>query len=53
MKLLGLTFLSVGGITGYTWYDPAFRKFVEENVPNSKEVMDSTFKFLPSPDQVL
>ncbi|XP_076468715.1 MICOS complex subunit MIC60-1-like [Babylonia areolata] len=46
-KLLGVATVGVGGTVGYAWYDPNFRKTLEDNVPYSKEAMDTIFASLP------
>ncbi|KAL3863537.1 hypothetical protein ACJMK2_005289 [Sinanodonta woodiana] len=46
-KLLGLTFIGVGGTVGYAWYDPSFKKQIEDNVPYSKDAFDFLFPYLP------
>ncbi|ESN95270.1 hypothetical protein HELRODRAFT_193611 [Helobdella robusta] len=46
-KLIALTFAGAGGVVGYSWYDPEFKKLVEENVPYAKECYDAVFQYLP------
>ena len=47
-KVLGLTTVTAGGVVGYAWYDPSFRKQIEDNVPYSKDVFDTIFQNLPN-----
>jgi len=44
-----LSIVGAGGLVGYAWYDPDFRKSVEDRIPNAKQVLDYTFEYLPSP----
>lgn len=37
----GLTTAAVGGTVGYAYYDPEFRKKVEQTVPQSKELFSA------------
>ncbi|XP_067656913.1 MICOS complex subunit MIC60-1-like [Haliotis asinina] len=46
-KLLGLTTLTTGGVVGYAWYDPSFKKTLEDNVPYSKDAFSYIFPYLP------
>ncbi|KAL5021900.1 hypothetical protein ScPMuIL_001055 [Solemya velum] len=46
-KLVGLTTVGVGGAVGYAWYDPSFRKLVEDNVPYSKDAFATLFQYIP------
>lgn len=46
-KLLSVATVGAGGTVGYAWYDPKFRKTLEDNVPYSKEAMDAIFTYLP------
>lgn len=46
-KLLSVATVGAGGVVGYAWYDPKFRKMLEDNVPYSKETMDTIFEYLP------
>jgi len=48
-KVIGLSIVGAGGLVGYAWYDPDFRKSVEDRIPNAKQVLDYTFEYLPSP----
>merc|ERR1712062_639473 len=47
LKLLGLTTVVGGGTLGYAWYDSGFRKSIEDNIPYSKNALESVFKYLP------
>lgn len=49
-KVLGLTTVTAGGVVGYAWYDPSFRKQIEDNVPYSKDIFETIFQNLPSPN---
>ncbi|RUS78484.1 hypothetical protein EGW08_013772 [Elysia chlorotica] len=41
-KFLGVTIPAVGGgILGYAWYDPEFKKQVESNIPYAKDVFEA------------
>ena len=46
-KLLGSATVTAGGVVGYAWYDPNFRKQIEDNVPYSKEAFDTIFGLIP------
>ena len=48
-KLLGLGIVGAGGAGGYAWYDPSFRKQLEDNVPGAKVALDTAFTYLPPP----
>ncbi|XP_048249349.1 MICOS complex subunit MIC60-1-like [Haliotis rufescens] len=48
-KLLGLTTLTTGGVVGYAWYDPSFKKTLEDNIPYSKDAFGYIFPYLPDP----
>jgi hypothetical protein len=52
MKLLGVTTVGGGGVVGYAWYDPSFRKMLDENVPYAKETLDAIFELLPPEGQL-
>lgn len=40
--------MGTGGVLGYAWYDPNFRKYLEDNVPYSKDAIDYFFQYLPA-----
>lgn len=46
LKFFGLTTVASGGVVGYAWYDPRFRKQIEDNVPYSKEAFDTLFELI-------
>jgi Mitochondrial inner membrane protein len=46
-KLLGLTLAGAGGAVGYAWYDPGFRKTVEDNIPYSQDAFSLVYQYLP------
>ncbi|KAL8567933.1 hypothetical protein ACOMHN_059055 [Nucella lapillus] len=50
-KLLSVATVGAGGAVGYAWYDPTFRKTLEDNVPYSKEALDAIFAYLPEGSQ--
>lgn len=50
-KLLGVATVGAGGVVGYAWYDPSFRKTLEDNVPYSKEALAAIFVYLPESAQ--
>jgi mitofilin len=51
-KLLGLSIAATGGVVGYAWYDPEFRKTIEQNVPYSSDALKFAFDYLPPSPQL-
>ena len=52
-KLLGLALVGAGGVVGYCWYEPEFRRKVEMNILFGREVLSFIDKYLPPSSKVL
>lgn len=51
-KLFGVATVGAGGVVGYAWYDPGFRRTIEDSVPYSKETLDVIMEYLPDAKNV-
>lgn len=42
VKFVGLSLpVAAGGVLGYAWYDPDFRKQLEDSIPYAKELLEN------------